>query len=257
MGSLGVNIPALIVVGISLVVGLLMVVVFRYTSDQKAIHVAKDHLKAHLLALRLFQDQIPVVLRSYGRILLATGRYLRLAFMPLLFVIVPLTLVIVQLDRYLGSTPVEQGHAFLITAKVADRAALDATSLELPDGLAVTAPAVHIPAENEVAWRVTAAKDGNYIVDVKASGQTLSKSLVVGSGFWRLSPVRLRGNSWSASYFQPSPLFPRTVRLRRSRCSILQEISLSRGLSGIGSGCSSFCRWSQAFSSRAVLGIEI
>lgn len=185
-----------------------MVVVFRYTSDQKAIHVAKDHLKANLLALRLFQDQIPVVLRSYGRILLATGRYLRLAFMPLLFVIVPLTLVIVQLDRYLGSTPVEQGHAFLITAKVADRAALDATSLELPDGLAVTAPAVHIPAENEVAWRVTAAKDGNYIVDVKASGQTLSKSVVVGWGFWRLSPMRLRGQLLERILFSAEPALP-------------------------------------------------
>jgi len=53
MGSLGVNIPAAIVVGISLVIGLVMVVVFRYTSDQKAIHVAKDRLKAHLLALRI------------------------------------------------------------------------------------------------------------------------------------------------------------------------------------------------------------
>ena len=114
MGSLGVNVPAVIVVGISLVIGLVMVVVFRYTSDQKAIHVAKDRLKAHLLALRLFQDQIPVVLRSYGRIVLATGRYLRLAFKPLLFVIVPLTFLIVQLDRYLGSMPVEAGHPFLV-----------------------------------------------------------------------------------------------------------------------------------------------
>src|SRR5579872_5799935 len=136
MGSLGVNLPAAIVVAISLIVGLVMVVVFRYTSDQKAIRIAKDHLKAHLLALRLFQDQIPIVLRSYGRILLATGRYLRLAFMPPLFVIVPLTLLIVQIDRYLGSTPLEQGHAFLITARVVDGATLDATSIELPEGLA-------------------------------------------------------------------------------------------------------------------------
>src|SRR6267154_1643318 len=101
MGSLGVNVPALLVLGISVVIGLLMVVVFRYTSDQKAIHIAKDHLKAHLLALRLFQDQIPVVMHSYGRIFLGTGRYLRLAFMPLLVVIVPLTFLMVQIDRYL------------------------------------------------------------------------------------------------------------------------------------------------------------
>src|SRR5882724_8961363 len=103
---------------ISVVIGLLMVVVFRHTSDQKAIHIAKDRLKAHLLALRLFQDQIPVVMRSYGRIVLATGHYLRLAFKPLLFVIVPMTFLIVQLDRYLGSVPLEPGEAFLVKAQV-------------------------------------------------------------------------------------------------------------------------------------------
>ena len=45
-------------------IGLLMVIVFRYTSDQKAIGRAKDRLKAHLLAVRLFQDQLPVVMRA-------------------------------------------------------------------------------------------------------------------------------------------------------------------------------------------------
>src|SRR5436309_8301193 len=104
-GILGVESPTVFVVLLSLVIGLLMVIVFRYTSDQKAIRVAKDHLKAHLLALRLFQDQIHVVLRSYGRIVMATGHYLRLAFKPLFFVIVPMTFLIVQLDRYLGSEP--------------------------------------------------------------------------------------------------------------------------------------------------------
>jgi len=91
MGSLGVNVPSGVVIGISLVIGFVMVVVFGYTSDQKSIHVAKDRLKAQLLARRLFQDQIHVVMRSYGRIVLATGHYLRLAFRPLLFVIVPIS----------------------------------------------------------------------------------------------------------------------------------------------------------------------
>ena len=39
LGSVGVNLPAAAVVGISLVVGLAMVVVFRYASDQKAIQL--------------------------------------------------------------------------------------------------------------------------------------------------------------------------------------------------------------------------
>ena len=60
------NAPLLWVLAISIVIGFLMVIVFRYASDQKAIGRAKDRLKAHLLAVRLFQDQLPVVMRAYG-----------------------------------------------------------------------------------------------------------------------------------------------------------------------------------------------
>ena len=204
MGSLGVNIPAAIVVVVSLVIGLVMVVVFRYTSDQKAIHVAKDRLKAHLLALRLFQDQIPVVMRSYGRIVLATGHYLRLAFKPLLLVIVPMTFLIVQFDRYLGSMPIEAGAVFLVKARMDDPNALNEASLQLPDGLTTTAPAVHVPSENEVAWRVVGEKPGEYIVNVQVSDQAFAKRVVV-ERVSRLSPVRLRGKFWERLFVSGEP----------------------------------------------------
>jgi hypothetical protein len=212
MSSLGFNLPALIVVGISVVIGLLMVIVFRYTSDQKAIHVAKDHLKAHLLALRLFQDQIPVVIRSYGRILLATGRYLRLAFMPILFVSVPLILLLAQIDRFLGSIPFETGHPFLVSARVTSAEVLSDTTLELPEGLVTTAPSVHVPAENEVVWRVVAEREGSFVVNILTSAQTSvqtsTKRIVVGSGIPRLSAIRLRGQLWKRLLYSAEPALP-------------------------------------------------
>jgi hypothetical protein len=208
MASLGINLPALIVVGISVVIGLLMVVVFRYTSDQKAIHVAKDHLKAHLLALRLFQDQIPVVIRSYGRILLATGRYLRLAFMPLLFVSVPLILLVAQIDRYLGSIPFETGQPFLVSARVTGGDGFSDATLELPAGLVTTAPPVHVPAENEVVWRVVAEREGSFVVNVQTLAQASAKQIVVGSGMPRLSAVRLRGQLWRRLLYSAEPALP-------------------------------------------------
>ena len=57
--------PLSIVIILSVVIGLGMIVLFGYTSDQKAIGRAKDQLKAHLLAVRLYRDQIPVVMGSY------------------------------------------------------------------------------------------------------------------------------------------------------------------------------------------------
>lgn len=213
MGSLGVNVPSGIVVGISLVVGLLMVIVFGYTSDQKAIHVAKDRLKAHLLALRLFQDQIQVVLRAYGRIVLATGHYLRLAFKPLLFVIIPMTFLIVQLDRYLGSVPLSKGQSFLVEARMDNPDSLNQASLQLPEGLTAAAPPVHVPTENEVAWRVVADKAGEYVINVQVADQLFAKRVIVGSGLPRLSSVRLRGKFWERMFVSGEPALPQNSLL--------------------------------------------
>ena len=200
--------PLLLVFLLSLVVGLLMVVAFRYTSDQKAIRIAKDHLKAHLLAVRLFQDQLQVVLNSYWRILWSTGRYLRLAFKPLLYVVVPLTLLIVQVDRYLGFVPIAPGQPFLVKARAANSDVLDRTSLQLPPGMTLTAPPVHVPAHNEIIWRVVAEKDGRYDLRIEAGTQSYSKSAVVSQGIERISPIRLRGRWWERIFVSGEPALP-------------------------------------------------
>ena len=202
------NFPLLIVAVVSVVIGLLMVVVFRYTSDQKAIRRAKDRLKAHMLAVRLFQDQLPVVLKSYVSILGGTGRYLQLAFKPLLFVIIPLVVLIVQMDRYLGFMPMQSGQPFLLTVRASNPDLLNDLSLQLPETLKLTAPAVHIPAENEVVWRVVAERDGEYDANVSAAGQSLSKRVVVSSQMARLSPVRLRGQFWRRLFESGEPALP-------------------------------------------------
>jgi hypothetical protein len=202
------HLPLLVVVLVSAIIGLLMVVVFGYTSDQKAIHVAKDQLKAYLLAVRLFQDQIPVVLASYGRILRGTGRYLKLAFKPLLYVIVPLVFLVVQLDRYLGFVPLETGQAFLLKVQTTNPESLDEVLLQLPPELVTTAPAVHAPSDNEVTWRMAAEKDGNYEINVAVAGQVFSKRAVVSPDMTRVSPVRLRGRFWERMLVSGEPALP-------------------------------------------------
>jgi hypothetical protein len=197
--------PLAMVLAISIVVGLLMVLVFRYTSDQKAIGRAKDQLKAQLLAVRLFQDQLPVVIRAYARILYGTGSYLRLACTPLLIAIVPVTFLIIQLDRYLGWMPLRPAHAFLVEARVEDPAVFNEVELQLPADLIESAPAVHIPREKEVVWRVVAKHEGNYDVNVAAAGQTVSKRVVVSPGLAHVSPVRLRDNFWQRMLSSSEP----------------------------------------------------
>ena len=201
------NTPLLLVLAISIVVGLLMVIVFRYTSDQKAIGRAKDRLKAHLLAVRLFQDQLPVVMRAYLQILRGTGSYLRLAFTPFLIAILPITFVIIQLDRYFGWTPLQPAQTFLVEARVQDSTVMNEASLQLPPELSSSAPAVHVARnkDNQVVWRVVAERVGQYEIHIAAAGQTVSKQVVVAPGLARISPVRLRGSFWERIFTSGEP----------------------------------------------------
>ncbi len=200
--------PLAIVVVFSIVIGLLMIVLFGYTSNQKAIKIAKDQLKAHLLAVRLFQDQLHVVMGSYGRILRGTGRYLKLAFMPLLYVIIPITFLMVQLDRYLGSTPIPTNAPFLLTVHTAANELPNDVSLELPPEIVMTAPPVHVPAGSEVVWRLMGTKDGKFEMKIASGGQSDVKSLSVGNDLPRISPVRMRGHFWERIFSSAEPPLP-------------------------------------------------
>ena len=214
--------PLAIVIVVSLVVGFVMVVLFGYTSDQKAIGVAKDQLKAHLLAVRLYRDQIPVVMGSYGKILRGTGRYLKLAFMPLLYVIIPITLLMVQIDRYLGQTPLPVNAPFLLTVHLTpahlapalpaeQTGGGDVTSdvtIDLPTEIAMTAPAVHVPADREIVWRLVGSKEGKYEVKISAGGQSAEKTVYVGNDLPRISTVRLRGKFWERMFSSAEPPLP-------------------------------------------------
>jgi uncharacterized membrane protein (DUF106 family) len=199
--------PLAIVVVASLVVGLLMVVLFGYTSDQKAIGIAKNQLKAHLLAVRLYRDQIPVVMGSYGKILRGTGRYLKLAFKPLLYVIIPIILLMVQIDRYLGSTPIPPNTPLLLTVHSGNDMLNDVT-LDLPPEITMTAPPVHIPAENEIVWRLAGSKEGEYELKIVAGGDSAAKAVCVGSDLPRISTVRLRGHFWERMFSSAEPALP-------------------------------------------------
>jgi hypothetical protein len=190
--------------------GLALVLLFGYTSDQKAIGIAKNQLQAHLLAVRLYRDQVHVVMGSYGKIGRGLGRYLRLAFKPLLYGIIPLTLLIVQLDRLLGLAPIQASIPFLLTVRVNSADTLSEAGIKLPTEITATAPAVHIRTTNEVVWRLVASREGTYDVGIVAGAESLVKTVRVSSQLAQVSPARLRGRFWERMWESGEPGLPTT-----------------------------------------------
>ena len=186
---------------VSLLTALLMLGVYKLTSNQAAIRRAKDGIKAHLLEMRLYKDSMRVTLKAQAAILTANARYLAANIKPLLVMIVPLVLILAQLSLWYDRAPLEPGGETLVKVGLesgSDPLALD-LRIEAPAILEVTSPPVRIPDESEVVWRLKAVAPGSGSLTVKVGAMALRKEVVVGGRpLSKVSAIASRGSFWKS-----------------------------------------------------------
>ena len=187
--------PALSLFLFSAATGLLMVWIFGRVSDQEKIRRTKDRIQGNLIAVRLFQNSAGVFLRTQGRLFVDTLVYMGLSLKPMLVMIVPVLLVLIQLQGRYAVRPLEAGEAAVVKVRVqsgdllADPAGI---GLESRGGVVVETPPVRIPSEREVLWRVRAGAPGRHTLTVHVGEHPVEKDLVVG-GTTRLLSARRTG----------------------------------------------------------------
>jgi hypothetical protein len=82
-------------------------------------------------------------------------------------------------------------------------------SLEAPSGLEVETPAVWIPSERELAWRLRAQTWGDYELKLRLGGQEYSKTAQVSEQVRRRSPERLAPGFWNELLYPGEPPLPK------------------------------------------------
>lgn len=197
--------PIVGLIVVSLVGAVGMLLVFKATSNQDKLEAVKRQIHACLFEIRLFSDDVRAILRAQVEILVHNAKYLSLSLVPMLWMIVPLTLVVAQLQFHYGYEGLAPGQDFLVKVQLAESdagsagpgATRPAASLEAPRGLKIETPAVWIPSERELAWRLRAEEQGDYDLTFKLGGQEYKKSVQVSSIVRRRSPVRYASGFWN------------------------------------------------------------
>lgn len=188
---------------ISLVSGVAMVWIFGKVSNQSAIRVVRDQIRGNLIGVRLFQSDLGVVMRLQRRIFGDTMRYMRYALIPMVVLLVPVMLIMTQLNLRFASGPVPPGDPVLVKAFVRDAGVLSqAISLEASDDVAVETPGVRVPSAGEVAWRVRPLAPGQYQLRVRLGGEVLETHLVAGER-WGPVPQRRTGRGAIDTFLYP------------------------------------------------------
>jgi hypothetical protein len=171
-------------VWVSLLTAFFMLWVFKLTSNQNAVRRAKDAVKAHLLEMRLYQDNFRVMLRAEAGVLKANFRYMAANTRPLLVMILPLVLILAQLNLRFAYEPLRPGQETIVKLKL--KKGVDPSRLRVEaepgPGLELTAPAVRIPDEMEFDFRLRALEPGERTVAFIIGGERIEKTVKVGGG---------------------------------------------------------------------------
>jgi uncharacterized membrane protein (DUF106 family) len=178
---------------VSLAAAIGMLLVFRATSNQDAIAAVKRKIQAGIFEIRLFNDDLRAMFRAQVDILRHNLTYIRLSLAPMVWMIVPLVLVIAQLQFYYGYDGLGPNQSAVVKVVLKEGASpsVPAIALEAPAGVRVETPMVWIPSLREAAWRVAASQAGDYQLSVSLGGRAVTKQFRVSDRVGWRTPERL------------------------------------------------------------------
>ena len=221
--------PLLTLTVISLIFGIVLLLLFKYTSPQETIKKTKERLYGTLYEIRLFKDDIGVLTKAIGRLMRDNGIYLAcasVAIVPMVIIVLP---VLFQLDARFGFAPFQENDQVIMNVKLAE--GLDPTSddiaIELPSGVELEAGPVRVQTDRELVYRLRVKEKGAHEVGITVAGERYDKRLDATDELNTVSPSRFKGtHTLDAMMFPAEKPWPdeaklESVTLTQARASML------------------------------------
>jgi hypothetical protein len=180
---------------LSALTGALLLVIFRYTSNQAAFKRLAERFRADLLSLRLFPEHPALILRCQGRMLHTAMLRLFHSLLPLAVMTVPVILLLAQMSVWFEHTPLRPGQEALLTADLTPAAWERRDQLEVEAGAALTVELgpLEIPEKRQLNWRIRAGEPGAHRLVLQLASHEVSKQVTVGQSLAPVSAVRPAG----------------------------------------------------------------
>jgi hypothetical protein len=201
---------------IALVVAVPTLLVFARLTDQERLRVTKNRIKASILELWLFRDDVGIVLRAQARLFGLNARYVGLTLPAMLVVAPPMIVLLGALAPWYETRPLRPGEAAIVAVQPADPAALEReVRLSASGGVVVETPPLRIPTATEIDWRVRAVAPGVHTLSVEIDGQRVDKQVIASAAPGRVTPARTTSALWQALTGPAEPPLPSGSALER------------------------------------------
>lgn len=168
--------PLVSILLVSTVVSLLIVVSYKYMTDQKEMKRLKDELASHQKKMKEIKE--PEKLMAVQKEAMALNmQYMTKSMKPTLITFLPIILIFGWMNAHFAFEPLMPNAEFLLTAHVKDA---QNVSIVVPDGLSVTSAATAEVYEGIAKFNLK-GEEGKYLVTLRGGGEEVDKEVIIGA----------------------------------------------------------------------------
>lgn len=190
---------------LSLVTALLVLLVYRKASNQERIRTIKAKIQAYMLEILLYKGSLQATFRAQGKIFHYSLKYLAHSIRPMLVMIVPFVLLLIQLDLRFGYESLQPGELTLVKLRLKEGVVPSQAEvvLEPTENLLVDSPPLRIDKEAEIDWLLRTIDPGVQDLKILVNKQPVTKQIVVGGrSLEKISSSRV-GRGWIDQLVNP------------------------------------------------------
>ncbi len=170
---------------------LLILVIYKYTSNQKAIQRIRNRIKANLLAMRLYKDSLQVTLAAQWELFKAGVALLLNSLIPLAVMLMPMIMILAQLQSWYGYEPLAPGAEAVVTVQLDSGESLSSVRIDSISGAHIVTGPVRIQSLCQATWMIRADKADGGKITFQVDDKKFEKSLALGKGqYTQISPLR-------------------------------------------------------------------
>ncbi|MDP6924914.1 MAG: hypothetical protein R2568_09680 [Candidatus Scalindua sp.] len=203
---------------ISLLTAIIALPIFKYTSNQEGIKRVKARIMGHILELRLFKDDIRIILSAQKNILKFNMIYLRYTLKPLMFMMVPMVVIVIHTALRYEYRPLHPGESAIVKVKLHNPNELSTQDREMvltvSEGLSIETPPLQIDGGKETYWRVRAEREGIFKLGFQSHDMDVGKRVLVSGKVTRLSSETLKSGIINSFLNPGEPSLPEGTALK-------------------------------------------
>ncbi|MHC4989710.1 MAG: hypothetical protein ACYTGC_01920 [Planctomycetota bacterium] len=186
----------------SVLLGVAMATLFRWSTPQRRLRRVAERTRAELMALRLFNEDIVVAMRSHARVLGLVGQRLACTVPALLVAIVPLGVIVVQLALRFEHRPLLVGETTVVTLELEPDAweMHQEAAPQLPPHVQLETPGLRDPVRHTIDWRVRVLDGEPATVRWSLGEEVIDKRLAISvadGAMQTVEPLRPGEDRWA------------------------------------------------------------